>query len=131
MFITMRKLIVVAALIKVKNKYLIGLRSTGKYINLWEFPGGKVEDDEDQKSALIREIKEEFNVDIEVKNLVKKIEHQYPEFYLEMYCYECNLINDNFILNDHSEIMWFDPKHPVDLEWLPADIAVVEYLKSI
>ena len=131
MFITMRKLIVVAALIKVKNKYLIGLRSTGKYINLWEFPGGKVEDDEDQKSALIREIKEEFNVDIEVKNLVKKIEHQYPEFYLEMYCYECNLINDNFILNDHSEIMWFDPKNPIDLEWLPADIAIVEYLKSI
>lgn len=131
MFITMRKLIVVAALIKVKYKYLIGLRSTGKYINLWEFPGGKVEDDEDQKSALIREIKEEFNVDIEVKNLVKKIEHQYPEFYLEMYCYECNLINDNFILNDHSEIMWFDPKNPIDLEWLPADIAIVEYLKSI
>ena len=127
----MRKLIVVAALIKVKYKYLIGLRSTGKYINLWEFPGGKVEDDEDQKSALIREIKEEFNVDIEVKNLVKKIEHQYPEFYLEMYCYECNLINDNFILNDHSEIMWFDPKNPIDLEWLPADIAIVEYLKSI
>ena len=131
MFITMRKLIVVAALIKVKYKYLIGLRSTGKYINLWEFPGGKVEGNEDHKAALVREIKEEFNVDIEVKNLIKKIEHQYPEFYLEMYCYECSLITDNFILNDHSEIMWFDPKNPIDLDWLPADIAIVEYLKSI
>lgn len=125
------KIIVVASLIVNKSKYLIGLRSTGKFINLWEFPGGKVEENEDHKSALIREIREEFNVDIEVKNLVKKIEHQYPEFYLEMYCYECNLITDNFILNDHSEIMWFDPKNPIDLEWLPADIAIVEYLKSI
>lgn len=119
---------VVAALIKQESKYFIGLRSTGKYTNLWEFPGGKVEENEDHKSALIREIKEEFNVDIEVKNLVKKIEHQYPDFYLEMYCYECNLITDNFILNDHSEIMWFDPKNPIDIEWLPADIAIVEYL---
>lgn len=125
------KVNVVAALIKQNDKYLVGLRSTGKFINLWEFPGGKVEESEDHKSALIREIKEEFNVDIEVKNLVKKIEHQYPEFYLEMFCYECNLITDNFILNDHSEIMWFDPKNPIDLEWLPADIAIVEYLKSI
>lgn len=125
------KVNVVAALIKQNDKYLVGLRSTGKFINLWEFPGGKVEESEDHKSALIREIKEEFNVDIEVKNLVKKIEHQYPEFYLEMYCYECSLNTDNFILNDHSEIMWFDPKKTVDLEWLPADIAIVEYLKSI
>ena len=127
----MIKIIVVAALIQKNSKFLIGLRSTGKFINLWEFPGGKVEGNEDQKAALVREIKEEFNVDIEVKNLIKKIEHQYPEFYLEMYCYECYLITDNFILNDHSEIMWFDPKNPVDLEWLPADIAIVEYLKSI
>ncbi len=127
----MIKIIVVAALIQKNSKFLIGLRSTGKFINLWEFPGGKVEESEDHKSALIREIREEFNVDIEVKNLVKKIEHQYPEFYLEMYCYECNMITDNFILNDHSAIMWFDPKNPVDLEWLPADIAIVEYLKSI
>ena len=127
----MRKTIVVAALIQRNDKYLAGLRSTGKFINLWEFPGGKVEENEDHKSALIREIREEFNVDIKVKNLVKKIEHQYPDFYLEMYCYECSLITDNFILNDHSEIMWFDPKNPIDLEWLPADIAIVEYLKSI
>jgi len=126
-----RSITVVASLIKNDNKYLIGLRSTGKFINLWEFPGGKVEDKEDHKSALIREIKEEFNVDIEVKNLVKKIEHQYPDFYLEMFCYECRLITDDFKLNDHSEVMWFDPKNPIELEWLPADVAIVEYLKSV
>jgi len=127
----MVKIIVVAALTQQNGKYLIGRRSTGKFINLWEFPGGKVEDGEDHKTALIREIKEEFNVDIEVDNLIKKIEHQYSDFYLEMYCYECSLITENFKLNDHSEIIWFDPKNPVDLEWLSADIAIVEYLKSI
>ena len=124
----MKSITVVASLIKNDNKFLIGLRSTGKFLNLWEFPGGKVEENEDHKSALIREIREEFNVDIEVKGLIKKIDHQYPDFYLEMYCYECGLITDNFILNDHSEIMWFDPKNPIDIEWLPADIAIVEYL---
>lgn len=124
----MKKVIVVAAIIKEVDKYLIGLRSTGKFVNLWEFPGGKVDENEDQKVALKREIKEEFNVEIEVKDLIKKIEHQYPDFYLEMYCYECKLLSDDFNLNDHSEIMWFDPKNPVELNWLPADVAIVEYL---
>lgn len=124
----MKKVIVVAAIIKEFDKYLIGLRSTGKFVNLWEFPGGKVDENEDQKVALKREIKEEFNVEIEVKDLIKKIEHQYPDFYLEMYCYECKLLSDDFKLNDHSEIMWFDPKNPVELNWLPADVAIVEYL---
>lgn len=126
----MDKITVVSALIKKDSKYLIGLRSTGKFIDLWEFPGGKVEENEDQISALKREIYEEFKVEIEVLGLQKKIEHQYPEFYLEMYCYECSLITNNFVLNDHSQIMWFDPKNPIELNWLPADIAVVEYLKS-
>jgi 8-oxo-dGTP diphosphatase len=124
----MRNIKVVAALIEKYGEYLIGLRSTGKFVNLWEFPGGKVEVNEDYKDALKREIKEEFNVDIEVKDLIKKIEHQYPEFYLEMYCYDCKLLTDDFKLNDHSEIMWFDPKNPVKLNWLPADVSIVEYL---
>ncbi len=122
---------VVAALIKYNHKYLIGLRSTGKFTNLWEFPGGKVEQNEDHIAAVRREIKEEFNVEIDVLGMLKKIEHQYPDFYLEMYCYDCRLLTNDFILNDHSEIMWFDPKNPIELNWLPADVAVVEYLISL
>ena len=122
---------VVAALIKQDSNYLIGLRSTGKFINLWEFPGGKVEPNEDHISALKREIYEEFDVEIEVLGLQKKIEHQYPDFYLEMYCYDCCLITNNLVLNDHSQIMWFDPKNPIVLNWLPADIELVNYLISL
>lgn len=121
----------VAALIKQKNKYLIGLRSTGRFTNLWEFPGGKIEENEDHISALKREIYEEFHIEIEVFGLVKKIEHQYQDFNLEMYCYECKLLTDDFIFNDHSQIMWFDPKYPIDLNWLPADIELVDYLTSL
>ena len=127
----MKKIVVVAALIKQDCKYLIGLRSTGKFINLWEFPGGKVESNEDLIAALKREIYEEFNVEIEVFGLRKKIEHQYPDFYLEMYCYDCGLITNNFVLNDHSQIMWFDPKNPIELNWLPADIEIVNYLINL
>jgi len=124
----LKTITVVASLIKIEHKYLIGLRSSGKFTNLWEFPGGKVEESEDYKVALKREIKEEFNVEIEVNDLIKKIEHQYPDFYLEMYCYACKLLTNDFKLNDHSEIMWFDPKNPVELNWLPADVAIVEHL---
>ena len=60
----MKTVKVVAALIKQDSKYLIGLRSTGKFVDFWEFPGGKVEPNEDHISALKREIKEEFNVEI-------------------------------------------------------------------
>jgi len=127
----MKKIKVVAALIKNNHKYLIGLRSTGKFTNLWEFPGGKVEQNEDHITALKREINEEFNVEIDVLGLQKKTEHQYPDFYLEMYCYDCRLLTNDFILNDHSQIMWFDPKNPIELNWLPADVAVVDYLISL
>lgn len=127
----MKKIKVVAALIKYNNKYLIGLRSTGKFVNLWEFPGGKVEQNEDHITALKREINEEFNVEIDVLGLQKKIEHQYPDFYLEMYCYDCKLLTNDFVLNDHSQITWFDPKNPIELNWLPADVAVFEYLINL
>lgn len=127
----MKTIIVVSALIKQDSKYLIGYRSTGKFTDLWEFPGGKVEPNEDHISALKREIYEEFDVEIEVLGLQKKIEHQYPDFYLEMYCYDCCLITNNLVLNDHSQIMWFDPKNPIYLNWLPADIELVNYLISL
>lgn len=129
--IYMRRIDVVAALIKQNNKYLIGLRSTGRFTNFWEFPGGKVEENEDHISALKREIQEEFNVEIAVNTLIKKIEHQYPDFYLEMYCYDCDLLNNDLELKDHSQIMWYDPKSPIELNWLPADIELINYLINL
>lgn len=127
----METVIVVAALIKENDKYLIGLRSTGKYKGFWEFPGGKVENNETYEDALMREISEEFEVEIKIERLLFKIEYNYPDFNLEMHCYLSLAENKSFKLNDHSEIMWFDPKSNQEINWLPADIKVVELLRSV
>lgn len=126
----METIIVVAALIKENDKYLIGLRSTGKYKGFWEFPGGKVENNEAYEDALKREISEEFEIDIEIEKLLFKIEHNYPDFNLEMHCYLSTAKTKPFTLNDHSEVMWFDPASKQDINWLPADVKVVELLRS-
>ncbi len=128
----MKILSVSAALINVNGKYLIGKRSTGKYCGFWEFPGGKIKENETSELAIIREINEEFGVDLSIQRLLISIDHQYPDFILNMDCYLCTVDSTDFHLNDHSEIYWFDPKNDrKELNWLPADIKVVEYLKSI
>ena len=126
----MDKIVVVAALIERNNKYLIGLRSTGKYMGLWEFPGGKVNNGESLEEALKREIFEEFEISIEITKNLFRIDHTYPDFILEMHCFLASA-NENIINhNDHSEIMWFDPSDNEDLKWLPADVKVVELLRN-
>ncbi len=120
---------VVAALIKDADKYLIGLRSTGKYKGFWEFPGGKIEENEELEDALMREIYEEFEINISIEKLLFKIEYTYPEFILEMYCFLTTSLDKEFVLNDHSETMWFDPKNDIEINWLPADLKIVELLK--
>ena len=128
----MESIHVVAALIYDQNRFLIGKRSTGKFTGLWEFPGGKVEESETPEIALVREIKEEFGVDLVIKRVLVSIDHQYTDFILNMDCYLCTVDSTDFDLNDHSEITWFDPKNDtIEINWLPADIKVVEYLKSI
>ena len=122
---------VVAALIKNADKYLIGLRSTGKYKGFWEFPGGKIEENEELEAALMREIHEEFEVNISIEKLLFKIEHTYPEFILEMYCFLATSIDKDYVLNDHSETMWFDTKEDIEINWLPADLKIVELLRAI
>jgi 8-oxo-dGTP diphosphatase len=127
----MKSIHVVAALISDKNRFLIGKRSTGKFTGFWEFPGGKVEEKETPEIALLREIKEEFGVELSIKKLLVTIDHQYPDFMLRMDCFLCTVDTVKFHLNDHSEISWFDPMNDKDEKnWLPADIKVVEYLKN-
>jgi 8-oxo-dGTP diphosphatase len=126
----MEKIVVVAALIKRDNKYLIGLRSTGKYRGLWEFPGGKVNVGEALEESLKREILEEFEISIDITKQLFRIDHTYPDFILEMHCF---LASTNEVIsahNDHSEIMWFDPTDNDELKWLPADLKVVELLRN-
>ena len=126
----MKTLNVVAAIIHKDNKILATKRGYGEFINQWEFPGGKIEENETKEEALIREIKEELNVEIEITNFALDLEYQYPTFYLKMSCYDCIIKKGTPKLLEHNDARWLSKDELDDVNWIPADIAAVDYLKE-
>lgn len=126
----MKEIKVVAAIIQKENKILATKRGYGEFINMWEFPGGKIEPGETKKQALVREIKEELNIEISVDNFALDIEYQYPNFYLFMSCFMCSIKEGSIELLEHNDGKWITKEELNTLNWLPADIDAVNYLKE-
>ncbi|MDE7127424.1 MAG: NUDIX domain-containing protein, partial [Bacteroidales bacterium] len=82
----MKKIEVVAAVIRRGNEIFATQRGYGEFKDWWEFPGGKMEQGEAPEQALIREIREELDAEIEVGDLIQTIEWDYPAFHLTMHC---------------------------------------------
>lgn len=127
----MKEIKVVAAIIQKENKILATKRGYGEFINMWEFPGGKIEPGETKEEALIREIKEELNIEINVDKFAIDIEYQYPNFYLFMSCFMCSIKEGSIELLEHNDGKWITKEELNTLNWLPADIDAVNYLKEI
>ncbi|GLC31687.1 (deoxy)nucleoside triphosphate pyrophosphohydrolase [Clostridium omnivorum] len=125
----MKTIEVVAAIIKHDNKILATRRSYGEFENMWEFPGGKIEPSETREEALIREIQEELEVDINVDEFLTTIEYDYSTFHLTMHCFICNIKSGELHLNAHNAAKWLTEAEMNTLNWVPADILVVEKLK--
>lgn len=126
----MKQIKVVAAIIQKENKILATKRGYGEFINMWEFPGGKIESGETKKQALVREIKEELNIEINVDKFALDIEYQYPNFYLFMSCFMCSIKEGSIELLEHNDGKWITREELNTLNWLPADIDAVNYLKE-
>ena len=126
----MKQIKVVAAIIKNEDKILATKRGYGEFINMWEFPGGKIESGETKKQALVREIKEELNIEINVDKFAIDIEYQYPNFYLFMSCFMCSIKEGSIELLEHNDGKWITKEDLNTLNWLPADIDAVNYLKE-
>ena len=126
----MKTIEVVAAVIYDNNKFLITKRKHKLFNGLWEFPGGKIEENESHQQALIREIKEELEIVIEVKDFITTVEYQYSNFYLIMHVYKCVKINGEINLNVHSDIKWISKEQVNEFEWVPADIQIIWKLFS-
>ena len=126
------KITVVAALIKKDNKYLIAKRSTGDpaLIGKWEFPGGKVEAGEDEKEAIEREIKEEFELEIKADKYLTNNICDYPTKTVDLRLYSCEYVSGNFKLHDHSEYVYLTKQEILDYDLCPADIPLAEYVKE-
>ena len=121
---------VVAAMIINGNTVLATQRGYGEYEGGWEFPGGKIEPGETPEQALAREIKEELLVDIVVGPLFYNVEYDYPKFHLSMGCYLCTLHADHITLVEHEAAKWLTKEDIESVEWLPADLEVVEAFKD-
>ena len=121
---------VAAAIIKRENKILATQRGHGAYKGFWEFPGGKLEPGETARDAVVRELREELDAEIQVEEAFMVVEHDYPEFHLVMTCFLCSMKGD-IKLFEHMDARWLDREHLEDVNWLPADGPVIEKLKTL
>lgn len=121
---------VAAAIIKQSDKILATQRGYGDYKDGWEFPGGKIEHNETPEEALIREIQEELAMTISVDSHVVDVSYDYPQFHLEMGCFLCSIVDGTPHLLEHEAAKWLEPRDIDSVDWLPADILVVNALKD-
>lgn len=127
----MKTIRVVAAIIcslDEENKTIIFAtqRGYGKYKDGWEFPGGKIEEGESPEEALYREIREELDVSIKVGDLLITVEYDYDDYHLSMDCFWCKITSGKLELREHEAAKWLTIDRIWDVDWLPADVKVVE-----
>lgn len=125
----MKTIEVVAAIIKKDDKIFATQRGYGDFKDGWEFPGGKIEPGETPEQALVREIKEELEAEIKVGEVITTVEYDYPNFHLTMHCFMCELVSEEITLVEHEAARWLTYDQLDEVDWLPADIEVVEKLK--
>ena len=126
----MKTIEVVAAIIKKDDAILATQRGYGDLKGGWEFPGGKLEPGETREEALAREIREELAADIQIDQFLTTVDYQYDSFHLIMHCFVAHFCEGDYTLLEHSAARWLTAETLDDVEWLPADTAVVEEIRK-
>lgn len=127
----MKTIEVVAAVIRDNDKIFATQRGYGEFKDGWEFPGGKMEAGETPRQALVREISEELDTDIEVGELIDTVEYDYPQFHLTMHCFFCTVKSGNLVLKEHEAAKWLKKDQLDSVSWLPADLSLIEKIKKL
>lgn len=126
----MKTVEVVAAVIKKEDAIFATQRGYGDFAGGWEFPGGKVEPGETPEQAIVREIQEELETTVAVDGFLTTVDYDYPTFHLTMHCYVCHVSEGHLHLLEHSAAKWLTLNAIDSVEWLPADVAVVEAIRA-
>ena len=126
----MKTIKVVAAIIIHEGKVFATQRGYGEFKDKWEFTGGKVEENETLKDALVREIKEELDTEIEVGELLGTVEYDYSKFHLSMDCFICSIKSGNLVLKEHEAAKWLEKENLDSVDWLPADSGLIEKIRK-
>lgn len=132
----MKTIRVVAAVIKEVNEkdepiIFATQRGYGEFKGGWEFPGGKVEEEETPQEALKREMMEELDTEISVGELIDTIEYDYPTFHLSMDCFWSEVVKGDLVLKEHEAARWLTMDQLNEVEWLPADITLIERIRKL
>ncbi len=128
----MNKIInVTCAIINFKDKTLAVQRSAKMKLPLkWEFAGGKIEEGESEIDCIKREILEELNIQIEVKERLTPVVHQYPNFKIKLIPFIAEYIKGELKLREHSDFVLVNKKELLNLDWAEADVPILkEYSK--
>ena len=123
---------VVAALVHNDGKYLIARRNHGdiEANGKWEFPGGKVEDNESEMQAVIREMKEEFDINVKAIKYLTNSVCEYTARTIDLRLYLCEFISGDFKLSAHHEYKWVSSGEILNFDFAPADVPLAQYVND-
>lgn len=127
----MRKIEVVAAVIRKGDRIFATQRGYGEFKDFWEFPGGKMEPGESAEEALHREIMEELDAKIGIVRKIDTVEHDYPDFHITLHCFLCDLLEKHMELKEHEAARWLSAGQLDSVRWLPADMSLISRLKDL
>ena len=126
----MKTIEVVSAIIIKHNMVFVTQRGYGEFKDQWEFPGGKIEPGESKENAIVREIKEELDADIQIVSFLNTIKYEYPSFKLIMHNFICALASEHLKLLEHEAAKFIAPEDLDEVPFLPADRLILPDLKK-
>ena len=125
----MKTVKVVCGVIWQGDKVFIAKKMAGKAMaGHWEFPGGKIEREEDSEHALVRELREELGMEVKLGTFLGKHVHHYETLTIQLIAYHCEFVSASFKLTDHDEYCFVNPKELVNFKIAPADLFIVSKL---
>jgi len=118
---------VTAAIIERDGKFLIAKRKKGKHLeNKWEFPGGKIEQQETPQECLARELEEEFGIIAEIADFIAESFFDYGDIKIRLLGYRVKYISGEFKLNAHDDIKWISASEFIEFDFAEADLPLIE-----